>query len=219
VIVEFLPGNDVRNNQPQLQRLAQLEARDSSFARALFIRSLDHGLLLPALVFDRIDLAIRRVRGKLHPIDSEVYWGFPHDRQETWTEAWARTADLLKEIKVVSAGAGAELLVVIFSSRMEIEAAVPGASPGPDGWDMRLATRRVLAICEQSALSCLDLASRFARLPQAERRRLHLAGDGHWSRHGHRHAAEETSRYLVEETSTWRRVLARNVPREASAAR
>ena len=209
VIAEFLPGNDVRNNEPELERLANEQAQRSTLARVLFIRALNAGLLLPSYFFDRLDLGIRQWRGQQDPVDCDVYRDAPDAVPELWGAAWTRTGALLSEMKTVASGAGAELVVVFFTSPMEIDAHVPGTPPAPNRMDMRLPGRRLAAICAERSLQCLDLAPRFARLPGEERQRIHLAGDGHWSRDGHHQAARETSRYLTEETSIWRTMLRR----------
>ena len=203
VIAEFLAGNDVRNNNDQLERLANAQMKGSSWARELFVDSLNSGLLFPAFLFDRMDLAIRQSRGQQDPVDSDVYRLAPNTPPELWEAAWTRTARLVREMKTAANRAGAEFLLVIFTSPMEIEAWVPGTAPAPHQMDMRLPARRMGEICAAQHVACLDLAPRFARLPKSERDRVHLAGDGHWSRMGHRLAAEETIRYLTEETRTW----------------
>jgi len=216
VIAEFLAGNDVRNNNADLERLANEQMKRSSWAREWFVDSLNGGLLFPAFLFDRLDLGIRQSRGQQDPVDSDVYRVSPHTPPALWDAAWARTAVLVRDMKGAADRAGAAFLLVVFTSPMEIEAWVPGTPPAPHEMDMRLPARRMLGICAAQQVACLDLAPRFARLPKAEREQVHLAGDGHWSRVGHRLAAEETVKYLTEETRMWPR---RDVRVTASSGR
>lgn len=210
VLVEFLAGNDVRTNHPELERMANDQAYRSTKARTWFIWALDRGLLFPAFLFDRTDLALRQISGEQGPIDSDVYRAEPRTDPELWSRAWDRTADLLDELHAVSSRAGAEFAVVAFTSIVEISAGVSGASrPEFAGMDMRLPARKLMALCTARGLACLDLGPRFAALPVEERKRLHLEWDGHWSRYGHDRAARETVAYLMDETSLWQRVRQR----------
>lgn len=206
VLVEFLPENDVRNNHPALERLANEQAYASSVARQMFIWAVDRGWLFPAFLFDRLDQIIRRFTGQEAPVDHDVYRAVPRSHPELWAQAWNWTAQLLEGMHRVVARAGAEFAVIVFTSPSEIEACVPGIATVGLEMDFRLPARRLLALCAARGWHCVDLAPRFARLPAEQRQRLHLEGDGHWSRSGHDQAARETARYVMQETPIWRRV-------------
>ncbi len=207
VVCEFLPENDIRNNDDVLERLATDQSRRSTRARELFIDAASSGLFFLAFVCDHLDLAIRRLEGTLEPIDSDVYRSRPRVCPDRWTASWRLTEELLADMKAELASRGVPLLVVIFTKPLEIEACIPGAPPAPNDMDMRLPARRMTEICQRHGIACLDLAPRFARLPADVRRSLHLVNDGHWSSTGHAEAARETAAFLLDETDLWKKAL------------
>jgi hypothetical protein len=209
IIAEFLPANDVRNNHPELERMAAEQIAHSTRAREWFIEAVNRGWLLPAFLFDKLDQLIRLGRGQADPIDADAYRRVPAVRPDLWGEAWAWTAAALAEMKTLSARAGADLVVVIFTGPWELEACDEGAGPPPRDIERRLPTQRVLEVCAAEGILCLDLQPRFARTPPGDPACPHLMHEVHWSRHGHRRAAEETVNFLVEENDVWEGVVAR----------
>ena len=205
VVLEFLCGNDVRNNDPVLEDLAN--AAGKTLARRTFALALSHRLFFTALVADKLHLATLWASGIPPEIDSEVFRAEnPHARE--WAAAWKRTDELVGEIHEETRRLGAELVVAIFTSDVEIRGCyAPEAVPR--GWDARLPARRMLDLCKSRGIPCLDLAPRFAARPGPDRERVHMKWDGHWSRVGHRWAAEEAERFLCDETDVWKRVLDR----------
>src|SRR5574341_294553 len=209
IIAEFLPANDVRNNHPELERMAAEQIAHSTRARELFIESVNRGWLLPAFLCDKLDQLIRLGRGQADPIDADAYRAAPAVRPDLWVEAWAGTATALAEMKTLSARAGADLVVVVFTGPWELEVCDEGAGPPPHDIERRLPTQKVLEICAPEEISCLDLQPRFARTTPGDPACPHLTHEVHWSRHGHRRAAEETVHFLVEESDVWEGVVAR----------
>jgi len=212
-IAEFLPANDIRNNDDVLEALANEEALHATRARELFLQALQARLLVAALLCDELDLFCRRLEGQQDSLDADVYRAAPRRRPDRWEASWRTTEERLARMKALLAARGRTLVVAIFTAPPEIEACVPGAPPGPRGLDWRLPARRMQELCARLALPCLDLAPRFARLPEAERRALHMAGDGHWSASGHAAAARETAHFLREETDLWQRALSQGARR------
>jgi hypothetical protein len=204
VVLEFLPANDVRNNHPALEDLAN--APNHSLARRIQARAIARGLLFTAWVAERIQQTLVHFSSDPEGIDGDVYRESP-PRAELWREAWERTDALIGAISEKCEKLGARLVVAIFTSPGEI-AACRGV-PAPAGYDLRLPARRMLEICRRRGVPCIDFAPRFAARGGPDVDRVHLRFDGHWSKVGHRWAAEETRRFLVDETPIWRDVIAR----------
>jgi hypothetical protein len=209
VLVELLMGNDIRNNDPELERLANDDAYRGTPARVLYARALNVGLFFHAFVADRLDRTLRRILGRVDPVDSDVYRAKPGiSPPEAWERAWTRTGELLGELQKTCAAAHVSLVVVGFSSPLEIDAHVPG-KPRSSDFDFALPGRRARALCEARGIPFIDLAERFAKLPAEQRDALHLAGDGHWAAPGHDAAARETARWLASESPVWSAVTSR----------
>ena len=195
VVLEVLPGNDVLNNLPELEQRAN-EA-SASVLRRHFGRSLERGLYFSAFLADRGDLLWRGVTGGRDPVDAGVYFEVAPRYPELWREAWQRTEALLERIKAAVEARGARLVVVLFTSFMELDE----LREGPVGdYRFRYPSERVLKLCGELEIPCLDLAPLLVE-HEAEHE-LHLPHDGHWSAAGHRLAAEATARWLLE-TGLW----------------
>lgn len=206
VLLEFLPSNDVRNNDDELEALARAETWDGTFARRAFVQALGARLFFSACVTDRLDLVLRALQGRKDAIDLDVYRERPRARSDLWARSWKHTEDLLGSMRALAASRGAELAVVVFTSELSIGIPIAGA---PEDLDPSLPERRIREICARREIPCLDLAPRFALVPLEERRTLHLRDDGHWSTHGHERAALETVKFLVDETPLWQRARTR----------
>jgi hypothetical protein len=207
VIDEFLCGNDVRNNDDELENLANEQSIHATRARELFIDCVCARLIFCSFLFDKVDGVLRRVEGTQEPLDCDVYRAQPRVRPERWAVAWDRTEKLLLGMKSELAPRGTLFAVVIFTSPLEIEACNPGWEPLANGMDMQLPARRMLEICERNGIACLNLAPRFAKHPLEVRHGLHLKYDGHWSSSAHREGASETAKFLLDETDLWKRAL------------
>ena len=199
IVLEFLPGNDVRNNDDDLEQMERDESVRSSIARVLFIHAVNAHLPFHAFVFERLDQALRNLRGRRDPVDTDVYREKPHDHPELWQRAWARTERALGEFK----STGVPLVVTVFTSPREIEACVPQGEGNYEDLDFTLPARRMKEICSRAGIPCLDLAPRFAKLPAEERSHLHLVHDGHWSSDGHLQAATEIVKFIADESPIW----------------
>jgi SGNH hydrolase-like domain, acetyltransferase AlgX len=198
VLLEFLPSNDVRDNSPALEAASAEETSRATLARPLYLESLRRGLYFSACVFDNTDLLLRQLSGRRDPLDAGVFQPQPAREAALWAEAWERTEDLLRRFKAELDQRGVGLVVVVFTGQAEVEACVDPANQ-PEGLDLRYPARRVVALCEQLGVPCLDLQERFAQRPAEERSGLHLAHDGHWTPAGHRLAGQETAAFLRRE--------------------
>jgi hypothetical protein len=199
IVLEFLPGNDIRNNDDDLEQLARDESVRSSIARVLFIHAVNAHLPFHAFVFERLDQAIRNLRGRREPLDNDVYRESPHTRPELWQRAWTKTEALLREFK----STGVPLVIAVFTSPPEIEACVPEGTANFEDLDFTRPARRMKEICSRNGIPCVDLAPRFAQLPREERSLLHLANDGHWSSTGHQQAAAQIVSFLTNASPIW----------------
>ena len=206
-ILEFLPGNDVRNNDEELEKIASEEQLHLTRARELFIHSVNARLFLFSFLCDKVDHAVRRSIGRLDGIDTDVYRVKPRLRPDRWESAWKHTEELITEIKSLLAPRGVTLVVVVFTSLMEIDACDPNWPPAPNEMDMRIPARRMAEICRRLGLPCLDLAERFAKHPVEVRHAFHLENDGHWSATGHAEGAKQTATFLLDETGCWKTAL------------
>jgi hypothetical protein len=194
VLVEFLPANDVRDNDARLKQAAERELVRSSWARPLQLDAARKDLRLLELLARRGDQALRRLRGGTQWLDTHVYEEHPTRLAQAWSEAWERTEELLAELDATARGGGARLGVVVFPSHHEVESKVLGVG----GYDYP--ARRVQAFCRSRGIACFDLTPRFAASGDAEHRQsLFWKGDGHWTKGGHDLAAQATAEWLAGE--------------------
>jgi hypothetical protein len=203
VLVEFLCGNDVRNNLAELEDL--VNSGERSFARTSQVWALQHGLYFSAFVAERVHRVYVRAANRPSGIDGGVYDGSP-PQPELWARAWQRTDELVGQLDAECERLRARLVVVVFTSPDEIAHALDKGPLAP-GYDFRRPTHRMEEICRKRSIACLALPTRFAMRGGPELKRLHGVYDGHWVSLGHRWAAEETAKFLVEDTTILKEVL------------
>jgi len=227
VLLHFYPGNDIKNNSPDLEDVLPPVYDDSG--RLLYVRSNKPerekrgGVLarskayvyLRQLVLVRQPLVANwlaqlgvvqlppppgpRVRDGL-PVDFGVYRVPPDD---VWRTAWQRTEGLLEEMLGMARALGARFGVVIASSREQVY---------PEAWEKILAaypTARDLQFdldqpqkwmedwCRRSGVPCLVLSPAFRAAAARGAKPLHFWHDGHWTAAGHALAAEEMRKFLL----------------------
>jgi hypothetical protein len=205
VVLEFLPGNDVRNNLPELEDYAN--GLNRTAARRVQVAAIDNGLKFTAFIAEKLHPLVLRLSGAPLEIDSDVFRPKPIYRDaKLWEAAWARTDELIGEIAATTAAARARLVVVNFPGQMEVNATWEPQTIATD-MDARLPARRMTEICRRRGIPCLDLAPRFGARDTPARADVCLKSDGHWSAVGHLWGAEETTRFLAEETQLWHEVL------------
>jgi hypothetical protein len=210
VVSEFLPSNDLRDNDFELELRVRWELGYRLNQSSLYRRLRDRRLQALGALLYRIDRLIADIRTGGFPQDRLVYHQPPLD--PAWQRAWDRTEDAIIGMKALASGRGAAFVVVVFSTPYEIEAwrnpqqaaaklaarAARRDLPA-DGWDFRYPARRVEALCRERGIPVLNLSRVFAELPDQQRGRLHLQSDGHWSPTGHRLAAAAIARFLNDQ--------------------
>lgn len=227
VLLSFYPGNDIKNNSPTLEdglppvydqegNLLYVSSNKppTSSGHALLGRSKTYvflrQLLLtrrPAFLSTLERLGLVRVppprmpamREGL-PVDFGVYEVPP---AEDWLDAWQRTARLLEVMEETAKFMGARFGIVIAAGREQVY---------PASWDRILATyagmehkhfdleqpeRWVMEWCSTRRVPCLRLTPSFRAAAEKSKERLHFWYDGHWTREGHRIAAEEVRKFLL----------------------
>ncbi|MGE0707373.1 MAG: SGNH/GDSL hydrolase family protein [Planctomycetota bacterium] len=195
VLGEFLPANDVRDNDPELKRAAERELVRSSWARPVQLDAARKGLYLLERLAGRLDGALRKLGGETGWLDDLVYEEHPHRLAADWQAAWQRTEELFVQLDAAARQGGARFAVVIFPSIFEANGV---AEAGPDRTpDRSYPARRVAARCAAAKIPCLDLTPSFAAAGDAAARSaLYWPGDLHWKAAGHALAAGATAEWL-----------------------
>ncbi len=212
--------NDVRNNDRAMQlrmygdrnepyfvlngselELQNFPARQTVWAAGR--QSVRAHLYLYHFVWDLVQearLSRRAVEpGSGVPFDYRLYEDPPDPE---WDRAWTITAALLRELQAETARDGARLLVVAVTNDLQLH---------PDHreqmfdqypamremrWDWSQTHRRLEQICAAHGIPFLDLLPPFLAAAENEPTRyLHSFG-GHWTKAGHRLAAEVLDEYL-----------------------
>jgi GDSL-like lipase/acylhydrolase family protein len=188
VIVEFLPGNDVRNNHDELERMCNGEAASELWMTSN--KAIESRLFSIALLIRKFDQAMRNASGKREHIDSGVYQVTPNREPELWAEAWTNTKSLLGEIRDLCRSKDAELLVVSFCGAHEV------SQQAPPGVDFDLPAARVKRMCEELGIPFYDTASVIREA--AKGGSVSYQHDGHWNERGHEAAATGTAKFIAE---------------------
>ena len=193
VVLEFLPGNDVRNNHSELERICNQESASALWRNSN--RAIDSGFFSVALLLRKLGQATRNVSGRREHLDSGVYQETPTREPKLWAEAWAQTETLLTEIRDLCRSKGAELLVVNFCAGHEVSEAPSGSEALP-GVDFALPARRVAAICERLEVPFYDTTPDLREATKEGS--VTYEHDGHWNSRGHKAAATGTAEFIAK---------------------
>lgn len=169
-------------------RLYRLAARAGRRIPGLHTLAVRLGLagMPPETMFDE-------TAGKLVPEEFRVYRSNSDPAVE---RAWRVTRALLERAGRSSESRGAQFVVFVIPFRAVVyghgsDPRVPGESA--QGWNPEAPTRRLLAICREAGLRCVDPTDRYretARDLASRGERLYFRYDWHWNERGHRLAAE-----------------------------
>lgn len=117
-------------------------------------------------------------------------------------DAWSKTAALLAAAAREAAASGARLLVVYVPNRFEVDEGSWRLTRQLYGWDetgwhRRRVSGRLSQVGQENGFAVLDLTSAMRQANEGWGPKPYLTYDVHWTRRGHRVAAEEVHRYLA----------------------
>ncbi|GIW43742.1 MAG: hypothetical protein KatS3mg077_1024 [Candidatus Binatia bacterium] len=226
VLLHFYPGNDIKNNSPILEDTLPPVYSDSGdllYVRSnKSERHVSGGPLKwsKAYVWIRQRMIMQRpswaealermgVIRLPQPRTPRMTDGFPLDFgvyavpvDEPWRDAWSRTERLLVAMQNEASAMGARFGIVVAAGREQVY---------PSSWEQILNTypaarqrtfdleqpeRWVEEWCAHHGVPCLRLTPVF-RAAAVEGPPLHFWHDGHWTKDGHRVAAEEIRKFLL----------------------
>ncbi len=125
---------------------------------------------------------------------------YKRKRQPAIEEAWELTEAILGRLRDEARGRGAELAVVYVPSRMEVSDRdwdLTRLRYGfDDKWDRRLVVQRLEAVGSAVGFPVLDLTRTFREADQGLWGEPYLRLDSHWTRLGHRAAAQAVAEFL-----------------------
>ncbi len=227
VVLLFL-DSDVAGNSRRLNRDSTLAARKPYFALDGPSDLKLIGLAPRPAVLNAAETAVRTVLGRsvftvvfktgvIDPLVSGLgsLFGTPsrelprdlyvYSRTATpeWYEAWLITELLIERLRVSAQARGADFLLVMAAEPHQVyeeswqKLTAPFALPPPE-WDLEFSNRRVREIADRRGWRLLDLSPAFRQAATAPPP-LHFARDGHWTAEGHRLAATEIARYVVQQ--------------------
>lgn len=214
VLLCFFPGNDVRENHPELEGefgkwFAEIYQPKIAASRVECVDRLTlvpgsrlNGVLVEklcdaymgSLPLFRNDLA----RADMTSGDLEVYR--VESRDKRWEEAWRISEERILEAKRIAEEAGAKFaLVPIFSAQ------IPGMKAkdlvaGREGYDLDAPYRRLEAFAEREGIETLNLKPVLEADRLATGEPYFFPHDAHWNERGHRIAAEALARFLGGES-------------------
>ena len=227
VVLAFFPGNDLRNNSPELEpyhvrpfyrlRDGRLELDDSFRQHPDFLKArsatvrwkvwlINHWRMLQLINEIRSRRAPARGNGQTllgAGIDATA-WTEPSDRR--WQEAWQVTERLIVEVYQEVERRGARFLLLVIGSDVDVH---------PDTAlcqrtlrelavdDLRYPERRLQELGRQRGFRVLELAEPMSWYARAHQQTLHgfdnsRSGFGHWNATGNQVAGEWTAKAICE---------------------
>jgi acetyltransferase AlgX (SGNH hydrolase-like protein) len=127
------------------------------------------------------------------PDDPPQSWPFGPAHLREVDDMWTRTGLILRALDESVREAGGRLTVVYVPARFEVSDSAWDLTRRLNGWGPRWKRERVierlLAVCGEGALRCVDPRPRF-QAAEASGAETYFPQDGHWAPAGHRVAAE-----------------------------
>jgi hypothetical protein len=227
VLLSFYPGNDLKNNSPQLEDTLRPEYDEhGQLLRVVSTKQRRRGptwserFRLLAFVRQRLAAAPSPVQSWLARVGvvagppknpaADEHRGYPEDYgvyevpwAEPWRDAWGRTAQLLQGLRETVQNHGAQFAVVVVAGREQTDPRawerILETYPAMKGrsWDLEAPQRAVLDWCEQERVACVPLLPAFRAAQEKGRKPLHFLYDGHWTATGHAVAAEAVSEFIL----------------------
>lgn len=229
VLLAFYPGNDVKNNGPELEKalkpvydedgeLTRIDAgKPRAGGRSLLSRSAAYTFLRKLILTRQPAIARMLVRmglmkpSAIRPADAPEgvpldYWVYADPPPPAWVDAWQRTERLLDELREATSERRARFALMIVTSRdhlyPESWEALQKSYPrlAQGRWDQEGPTRRILEWCRSRAVPCLNLLPIFQVERDSGGPRLHFVHDGHWTPAGHALAAQSAAAFILDES-------------------
>jgi len=206
VILGFLPINDISDNSPALKERYNLLGMPFIPVRMkLFLRERSDLLFFLTDRIDRLRSSKERMSFFLEVFDLRKIENDP-----IWQQAWRNTYGALLKMKKRCEENDAELLVVSFTSELEIASYVhPNKSRNlleekyrlgelAEHYDFKLPDRLLSNFCRNNGIVLLQLNALFADLKKKNGSdlRFHYFYDGHWNPRGHAAAANAVMNFL-----------------------
>lgn len=226
VLLAFYPGNDVKNNSPELEsalkpeydrggELVRVVAPVRQGRRGLFGWSAAVRYLRKLIVTRHAGLADQLARVGLVeagaaqapqrdgvPLDYGVY---RVDAGPEWERAWQKTSLLLKGLHDDATRQGASFAILIVTARERIypdtwkEICETNPRMKSIDWNLDAPERRIAEWCAANQVPCVPLTATFKAESSRDGEPLHYRYDGHWTARGHELAAATVAAILEKE--------------------
>lgn len=229
VLLAFYPGNDVKNNSPDLEKslVPQYDASGELIRidtdppgrgeRSIVGRSHAY-TYIRKLVLTRQPAVARWLvaaglmkDGALRSAPSNEgvpldYWVYADPPPPEWAAAWEHTLRILDRFRDAVVARGARFAIMVVTSRDHVYpsswAALEESYPRLKSglWNLEAPTQRVLDWCQSRGVACLNLLPIFQVDRDSGGDRLHYVHDGHWTAAGHALAARAASQFILRES-------------------
>lgn len=201
VVLSFFPGNDVRENSPELSEAYEKWTNEVYRGKVIpaKIEFIDRWLVFPwsylnAFLVDRLAgfyvSHLHWFRSDLKKddlISNEIEIYRTGEYPPVWQEAWSETKDLILRTKTLAEENGAEFMMMIAYSFQ-----IPGLeSEDADAeYDLLRPNEIAMEFCEEQGIECLNLEPELTEFREKTGEPYAWKYDAHWNEAGHRVAAQ-----------------------------
>ncbi len=219
VIMMFLEGNDVRDDNVALQVLHRrqkdkLEKLSPTLYRPTLYQPggqvphlLRYSRLFGFLAQSSLNLKYKRQRKELTPEDQIPLDQFIYSTQydQIWKRAWQNTLSYVRQAEELVVSGKSDFILVEIDEvfRLIDHGEIPifdNPAMKKYSWDFDRPRKIIKEFCRDNQIRLLDLEPFFADENSRSKTPLHYAYDGHWNEKGHELAAETIFNYLKEQT-------------------